>query len=882
MRPIFRLLLSAFTILALASGPAASAPETPLNPDTYFGINGIGFFHRPDDKDQIDRRLALIRELGVKWDRSDFWWSRLEPRPGEWDFSLADRAMELYRAHGIQIFPILNYGAAWRDTQGPMDDRQRAEWAEYVTRVVGRYKGYADHWEVWNEPNIIPFWRPQPDAAAYRRLLEVTSERARAVNPAVRLVGFSLAGADHEFLERALAQGGAGGFDIFSYHYYRTARPEQATPEEIAGLRLILRHFGRECPIWVTEQGVTSNLREGVSEELQAVYWMREILLQIGAGVERVFPFTLVDNVSDPGGPWGAELGMVTLDWRKKPVFHAYKTLIAELNDYGLAGPVDLGGGSDLHALLFERRPGAPGQGPRHKLAVWSAGDARDIRVAIDDIPTTLGADSKTRALAPVPPKLTTYTALLGERRAVELDGATQRVAVSPAPLYLPVRNRLLEENARTRFEPGEMLASPGHTVEAHLAVALGEARLDGIRYAFPDGWKAETRDTGRLIEGAEPAGHAPVRQMVRVAVTVTPRALPGWYSVQASIPTRSGTVEKALRLWVRPEIEARVRPHAVRESDTVVTSFTVLNRNLASDTLWRFEAEPPLTGVGALAHGSLRAAVPGSETPPAYMAETALRLPRAVFNQIRTPTTIFLKTMTQTAAGTQEKRHPVYRIATIPLQTSPPYLDGQWTEYGGRNLMVLGTPEQELHSDWRKPWGGERDSSAVVSAVWTAEGLYIGARIQDDHPAMNDRGVGGDVYKGDGLEVYLGTRGYSGQYYAKKEEGFYHFAITPGRGGADAAVSDFEKEVPGSRVVVRVESESYTMEAFIPRDAFGGFVPQDNDLVPFDLQLNDRDDYSAEAKTSSLMWNGDHMNWLRADKWGLAVIQSSGRLFGQ
>src|SRR5688572_22776078 len=97
--------LSAFCIACAAQWPAHAVSDigstsTPLNYSTYFGINGVGMLHRPNDKVEIDRRFALVKELGVKSDRSDFWWSEFERRPGAWNYDIGDRAMKTYRDNG--------------------------------------------------------------------------------------------------------------------------------------------------------------------------------------------------------------------------------------------------------------------------------------------------------------------------------------------------------------------------------------------------------------------------------------------------------------------------------------------------------------------------------------------------------------------------------------------------------------------------------------------------------------------------------------------------------------------------------------------------------------------------------------------------------------
>lgn len=788
----------------------------PMNFATYFGMNGVGFFHHPEEKYNA-QRWRLMRELGVQWDRSDFFWGSMESKPGKWDFAKSDEGMRIYREHGIQMFPILDYGAAWHDGNAPTGEAQLAEWGEYVSRVVSRYKGYANYWEVWNEPNILPFWRPQPDAEAYAKLLRVTAEKARAANPEVKLVGFALADLDADYFERVLELAGTDCFDAASYHFYRIDQPELRTPDQIGEFRLILERFGKKCPLWVTEMGVTTYLKGGASEELQAVYLMRQILLCIGSGVERVFPFCLVDNLSDPGGEWGEQLGLTDLQYRKKPAFEAYRTMIAELNDFELVGPVSLG--ENIQALLFARRAGTTGPVAR-KLVVWSTKDAADVWMDGDD-PTTRAEELKS------------YTTLLGEKRPLECLLGSARLMVTPSPAYVPVTGVRLDENARTKWEHNPMMSSPGHTETAKLEVALKDVRAGAIDYQLPDGWKRAGGDGCSFV--------------------VPKEAKSGWYSVRGVIPAGSGTVMKDLRVWVRPEMRVGVRPFAAPGCAETSVSFSLHNVNLGEGGKFSFSLEPPVRGV-ELPHGSLD-----------KVSEAVVKLAPRFWKDMAGPSRIKLK-----YGGREDEI--VYRVAVTPRARGPVVVDGDLAEFKRQNVPKVEIGEASQVQ--RGTWGGPADARASASVLWTGDGVYIGVEIADDHPMMNDSGTGGDVYKGDSFEVYLGTKGFSGEFYAKKENGYYHFALTPGKGGEGAAVSDFEKVVPGSKIAVKPRAGGYVMEAFIPNAAFGGYVPKAGDVIAFDMQLNDRDDYSRNAPMKSLMWNGDDMNWLKAAKWGMAVVK--------
>lgn len=813
---IRHLLLVALASSVLSVQSAESGQ--PFNPPTYFGINGVGIFHRPNEEEELQRRWDLMRELGVKWDRSDFWWSDIEKRRGQWKYDKPDAAIHVYRAHDVQMFPILNYGAAWKNTEAPTNDAERADWARYVSNVVARYRPYANYWEVWNEPNIIPFWRPQPRVEDYAALLRVTADAARRANPDVKLVGFAMADMHKDFLTRTMELVGTNDFDAVSYHFYRTAIPERRTPDEVGELRLILRQFGKECPIWVTEMGVTSHHTEGVSEDLQAIYLMRQILLLIASGVERVFPFTLVDPTADPGGEWGNKLGMVDLNWRKKPAFDAYKTMIAELDAYQYVGEVYLH--ESVKALLFGSRPGMPAA-TQEKLVLWSTGGALDVRIPH-------------RADLPL-----TCTRLLGSTQTVAVHNGIARLMVDSAPTYLPVTSHELRRNVDIRWAENPILAWPGFSPPA---LFLG-AEPKSVKYTLPGGWECD--------------------EVMGLPFKVPGDARPGWYTVRAEVAHSSSTILRDLRVWVRQPLEVDFRPFITTASADMVTSVVIHNNNVRwTPADWRIESEPPIAGA-QLPSGHI-------DVDSSFTAQTfAVR--RNTLRNLRDTTQIRMRYVQSGGAMPGVSRTlDLFRIAVTPLAPLAPQVDGKLDEYAKAPMMYLGLPAQLSSGEYTSP----HDASCTVSALWTDAGVYIGAEIADDHPMMNDRGAGGDVYKGDGVEVYIGPAGYDGRYYAKKEEGYWHFAISPGVRGRGAVVSDFEKAVQNARVAVESRNGGCTMEAFIPNTAFGGYRPNAGDVIAWDIQLNDRDDFSPEAKNLSFMWNGDDMNWLRTARWGLAVVK--------
>jgi hypothetical protein len=231
---------------------------------------------------------------------------------------------------------------------------------------------------------------------------------------------------------------------------------------------------------------------------------------------------------------------------------------------------------------------------------------------------------------------------------------------------------------------------------------------------------------------------------------------------------------------------------------------------------------------------------------------------------------------ITMTVRGSEELPHEQssFRFGITPRTSRSIAIDGMLSEYEGAPSMRLDDKSQRVGYIGTASDYDPASHSAEAKALWTEHGLHIAARIRDDVPMLNPNSSGPDIYKGDEIEVYVGPKGYRGEHYAKPEHGFYHFALSPGIGGKNAVVSDFAAEVSGSRIAAVVRPYGYDLEAFIPRASLGNMIPEPGSVIAWDLQLNDRDDYSVDAPVASLTWNGDGMNWLKATRWGMAIVR--------
>lgn len=150
------------------------------------------------------------------------------------------------------------------------DPRVRKEWQHFVRKVVARYPRAAAI-EVWNEPNIRPFWLQKQNPKLYAHLVRATAQAVRQVSKKMPILAGSTANyfgrstpweTDAiEFVRDVYRWAGATKFTAISWHFYVCNAPGVLTEasQKIHALRRVRRAMGGSQPIWLTETGATSS-----------------------------------------------------------------------------------------------------------------------------------------------------------------------------------------------------------------------------------------------------------------------------------------------------------------------------------------------------------------------------------------------------------------------------------------------------------------------------------------------------------------------------------------------------------------------------------------------------------------------------------------------
>lgn len=497
-------------LLAIAAGPSR-LPNGPL-PDGL-GVNIHFTDPRPGE-------MKMMAEAGVTWVRMDYDWNQVEFEKGKYRFDAYDRLMAALKPHGIRPIFILDYVHRFYDeAQSPHSDEAIAAFAAFAAASAKHFEGRGVVWEMYNEPNILPFWRPKPNVRDYIRLATAVGVAIRKAAPKEAYVGPATSGIDYGFLGACFEAGLLKYWDAVSVHPYRPMPPETAAGDYSRLRAMIARHAprGKRIPIISGEWGYSS-VAGSVNPDVQARFLARQWLINVSSGVPLSIWYDWHDDGPDPKEPehhFGTVLNEYHADrdpvYEPKPAYLAARQLTSFLRGYRFNKRLQVGG-ADNYVLLFSK--------------------GRDVRV----VAWTTSAEPRQVTL-PASPGALEVTDHLGRRLSdVQATRPGAELGLSDAPLYIrpAARNHVLSlaadwdalgEEWPTAYAPRARLgATVRNTTDAAVTIAA-----DGPSVSLAPGAShrvAADVDLQRSEQGPEVRlsfsvdGSAPIAQATRVVVT--------------------------------------------------------------------------------------------------------------------------------------------------------------------------------------------------------------------------------------------------------------------------------------------------------------------------------------------------------------------------
>ncbi len=389
---------------------------------------GVGFECLDRQMWDPNQAWPVLEALGVKWARVQTGWARTEKTVGVYDFAWLDDIVDKLLVRGVQPWLSLSYGnpvytknmniavpGVSPNYQGCSEHgvgfppihtpEERQGWQNYVRALVKHFRNRVTHYEVWNEPDLLSFWKCQPRAADYVDLVRLTAEPLRQEQPEAKMIGGAIAWGmtvwSLKYLEDCFKAGLHELIDIITYHGYKSV-PERHSAQEIAAFKHLVGRYNPSLSYWQGEAGVQSKVPSGgnsgalsamkLSEAIQVRMLLRRTLLELHNGCAMSSYFHMADFAHYAGDSRTYHYGLIRLeDGLPKPSFHALQTLCTLLADPMV--PAD--GRSAAHMSILDDT-----SDPRAtKAQTWHANFVRgDVPVHAWWIPESLENDPVVKA----------------------------------------------------------------------------------------------------------------------------------------------------------------------------------------------------------------------------------------------------------------------------------------------------------------------------------------------------------------------------------------------------------------------------------------------------------------------------------------------------
>lgn len=235
---------------------------------------------------------AMMGDMGAKWQRAATTWSQVESVKNK--LEMPDEIIEFLKScksNGINVLMGLQEGnPVYEDMESvrhmPRTDDDIAAYARFCAFTAEKQKEYVQYYSILNEYNVWNFNKNMDSPETYVKIVKAASEAIEDVYPQAKIVGFEAAHIDLDFIEKAFAAGIGDYIDVVAVHPYDWSGGFQTDTlaDNISELKKIMKKYGADMPVWITESGyftyepgaggveLLDGVWHGVTEEEQAAF----------------------------------------------------------------------------------------------------------------------------------------------------------------------------------------------------------------------------------------------------------------------------------------------------------------------------------------------------------------------------------------------------------------------------------------------------------------------------------------------------------------------------------------------------------------------------------------------------------------------------------
>jgi hypothetical protein len=475
----------------------AEWPAWKMIPDGRFGIahGGVAVSPRVPMHD-----FYLMEDAGITWTRVTpeqilHLWGVTKLGNLPWTpWSRLDNFLAEAQEHGVNVLMLLSEPMGQEkakdgkvvSTYLPPEGEALEKHVRFVRELAARCKGKVQVWEFFNEMNLHDYRLGFPNVDQYLAWLKPTYAAIKEIDPEARLTTGGFGYRPVPYLREMMEKGAGAYFDILNVHYYPN-KPEEMFLEWVEELRDILREYGTNKPVWITEIGWTT--AEGCTSEADhGDYMSRATVMCQASNVAVMFPHLMGCYGLDPKDH-EFNFGLLRVDDSPKPAWTTYKATIQQIWGKEFGGDV-LGEFGDVRGYLFER-------GAERTVALWALYGDEEVALPIDT-PSVKLATAYNKPLFPT------------------IQDGQLRLTLSKTPVFLtgsPLEE--LRRRACVRVTAPVGAALPGTPLDVYCSVASNTLKRQEVTVhaeAFPDGL-VEPAETKALV------GYAPQK----MAFTLTP-----------------------------------------------------------------------------------------------------------------------------------------------------------------------------------------------------------------------------------------------------------------------------------------------------------------------------------------------------------------------
>jgi len=846
--------------------------------DSPFGVDAFVSW-RCSSNDSGRKVAEILNRMGIRWARDRISWNHVQPEKDKWDFSRYDAFQDIQSRADLRILQIFHDTAVWASGQKEGNPGYRQRFApentydafSFAETISRHYEREVSAWELWNEFDAPTFFLGSADE--YTRLLKAMSLGIRRGNPrAIVLLGsvtfvsgeFSWGGEvyyDKEgirYIEKVLENGGGEFFDVFNVHHYG---PVEGVVGKIRQCRELMRRFGSEKPIWVTEMGSTSTEKMGPevaeSEREQARYLLKAYILALSEGAERFFYFCLPSFVENGTSFWGI-LEETRSGWQPKPGFVALSNLLISLDGKKYSGKYN--SQFPVEAHVFSR-------GSEGTMVLWSR-DGKEYR------PIVFFKQKQEKLF---------LRTLYGRERKRE-DLSVCAVSVGPDPVFLSHFNiydldaRFIEKPEEPQLvQPGEFSSRLKDTwVEIRTAKKSltslsknisGEIQVYSVSSVPTKGKVSLSLDVPSLkpksLLNSEIQVNPNEISRIPFEIPLDPEIMKNLGSEQGKeIKLTSEFLDQASNMKTLPSVRyleilqpVEISAPSLLDSATKDLVTTVTVKNLSEDSL-SFSLSMDLDTRYRALNSPLQVALLKNEKKQIpFRLENIGRNPG---DPLITRANIFAD-----INGFKIAKSSLVEQSYIPHAGPGFEIDGKSDDWENFQPFILEGKENFVHGQNLLDTRG--DLRGDIYLAWDEQALYLFSLIHDADVMNPMRET--TPWTGDALEIFLDMR--VGKDFRKKEYGqgvFQLFIMPPDKEHPQPLFKVWQPSgarFKGVEITSRILKDSYTLELCIPWENLLTDKIQPGRIIGFEATLDDIDEGDWEQR--QLIWRGGAGNYQNA-----------------